>query len=238
MIHIIKPKYPVLMVTAHKEILMQYFPGETVDQVSAFLVKYSIQLKITRTRVSKLGDYRAPVRYPKHRITINGNLEKYFLYLVFLHELAHLLVWNKYKGRVNPHGKQWKEEFSALLRQALFLDMLPAELRNPVYEFSKNVKATFASDPALYRVLKSLDQDQQQEITIEDIPEESYFVASNGRMFKKEEKLRKRYRCFCLNNNRRYLFHPMAVIQPVQHQDDPSNSSKHELSLMKFLSPR
>jgi len=219
MLPVIQLKFPVLMVTEHKEILMQYLPGETVDQVSSFLVKYAIQLKITRTRASKLGDYRSPGRNGKHCISINGNLGKHYFYLVFLHELAHLMVWNKYKNRVNPHGKQWKEEFSGLLRQALFLDMLPAELKMPVYEFSKKVKATFASDATLFKALKSLDTAQQDAITIEDIPEESYFVASNGRMFKKEGKLRKRYRCFCVNNNRRYLFHPMAVVQPVGQND-------------------
>jgi SprT protein len=204
----------------HKEILLRYFPEETVDQVSSLLMKYSIQLKITRDRVSKLGDYRPPVKYTKHRITINGNLGKYFIYLIFLHELAHLLVWNRYANKVQPHGKQWKEEFGSLLRQAIFLKMIPDLLVKPIHNFSLNVKATFASDDVLWKLLKSMDHRHEGEVTIEDIAVDSYFIAANGRIFKKENKLRKRYRCFCISNKRRYLFHPMAVIKPFNIQEN------------------
>jgi SprT protein len=204
-----------MMSLQHKEILLRYFPEETVDQVSALLVKHSIQLKITRDRVSKLGDYRPPIKLSKHRITINGNLEKYFVYLIFLHELAHMLVWNKYANKVQPHGKQWKEEFGSLLRQAIFLEMIPDSLKKPVHDFSLNVRATFASDQVLWKLLKSMNHNHEGETTVEDIAIDTYFVASNGRIFKKENKLRKRYRCFCVSNKRRYLFHPMAVIKPL-----------------------
>jgi SprT protein len=204
----------------YKDVLLKYFPEETVEQVSSWLIKHSIQLKITRNRVSKLGDYRPPQKLTKHRISINGNLEKYFVYLIFLHELAHLLVWNKYANKVQPHGKQWKEEFGSLLRQAIFLEKIPDFLIKPVHNFSLNVKATFASDQVLWKLLKGMDQQHEDETTIEDIAIDSYFMASNGRIFKKENKLRKRYRCFCVSNKRRYLFHPMAVIKPLSIKEN------------------
>ncbi len=203
----------------HKQILSHYFPEETIEQVSSLLKKHAVQLKITRERVSKLGDYRPPARQHSHRITVNGNLGKYLLYLVFLHEMAHLLIWKKYGRSVSPHGPQWKQEFGSMLRQAVHLGYIPEELEKPVGAFAGNVKATFAADPLLWKSLKSMDDRHAEEITIEDIPPDTFFRAANGRLFKKEEKLRKRYRCFCLNNNRRYLFHPMAVIEPVEKED-------------------
>ncbi len=203
----------------HKQILLQYFPEETIGQVSSMLKKHAVQLKITRERVSKLGDYRPPFQNLNHRITVNGNLGKHLLYLVFLHEMAHLIIWNRYGKSVSPHGPQWKQEFGSMLKQAVYLGYLPENLKIPVAAFADNVKATFAADPILWKNLKSLDERLASEITIEDIPADTFFMAANGRFFKKEEKLRKRYRCFCLNNKRRYLFHPMAVIKPVKEED-------------------
>lgn len=203
----------------HKQILSQYFPQETLGQVCSMLEKYAVQLKITRERVSKLGDYRPPSATQGHRITINGNMGKYMLYLVFLHEMAHLFIWNKYKKSVSPHGSQWKQEFGSMIRHAIYQGYLPESLIKPLETFAVNVKATFAGDAQLWKALKALDDKYAQEITVEDILVDTFFVAANGQLFRKEGKLRTRYRCFCLNNQRRYLFHPMAVVQPVTEKD-------------------
>lgn len=205
-----------------KEILTPYLPPQTIDQVSDFLITYKIQLKITRSRNSKLGDYRPPGRVNAHRITINGNLKPYYFYLVFLHELAHLIVWVKYKSKVTPHGKHWKDEFSSLMKHGVFNDLFPEDLKPVVLDFSKQVKATFASHAGLWRYLN--DGHENDKIILEDIPLDSYFIATNGRIFRKEQKLRTRFRCYCLNNKRRYLFHPFASIKPVNKDDLPLTS--------------
>ena len=204
------------MQSRHKEILIRYLPAQTVEQVADLIFKYTIQLKFAADRNTKLGDYRPPGSKTKtHRISVNGNLNPWFLYLVFLHEFAHLLVWNKYKNRVNPHGPHWKQEFAGLLKQLVFNDILPQNLVLPVMKFSDNIKATFASDPVLWKALKNYNKQNNDEFFVEDIPLNSYFAAANGKIFKKEEKIRTRYRCLCINNKRRYLFHPMASIKPV-----------------------
>ncbi len=203
----------------HKEIIIKYLPAQTVEQVIELITKYNIQLRITAGRNTKLGDYRPPgIKSKTHRISVNGNLNPWFLYLVFLNELAHLLIWNKYKNRVNPHGPQWKQEFSSLLSRLVFSDTLPSDLVVPVKKFSENIKATFASDPGLWKALKSYDKHSHDELFVEDVPLNSYFVAANGKIFKKEEKIRTRYRCLCMNNKRRYLFHPMASITPLDQE--------------------
>ncbi|MFW5706640.1 MAG: SprT-like domain-containing protein, partial [Bacteroidota bacterium] len=202
----------------HKEILHRYFPEETVDQVSSILLRHAIQLKLTRTRITKLGDYRPPLRGKGHRITINGSLGRHMIYLVFLHELAHLLVWNKYGNKARPHGRQWKEEFASLLQNAIYHALIPGHLKEQVLDFSKNIKATFAAHPALWKALRVIDSGSLQQVMVEDIPLDGLFVAANGRLFKREDKIRTRYRCYCLSNHRRYLFHAMAVVQPVEEE--------------------
>jgi hypothetical protein len=204
-----------------KEVLQRYFPQQTIDQVSGWLVKYAVQLKVTRGRITKLGDFRPAGKTRYHRISVNGDLNKYFFYLVFVHELAHLLVWNKYGRKVTPHGQQWKEEFGSLLKQAVYNQYLPDELVQPVLDFSTHVKATFAADNKLWKALRSFDENPKSEITIDQIPFESYFLAANGKLFKKEEKLRTRFRCSCIVTRRKYLFHPMAVIIPIHKNELP-----------------
>jgi SprT protein len=205
-----------------KEILTPYLPPQTLDQVADFLIAHKIQLKITRNRNSKLGDYRPPGRVKAHRITINGTLNPYYFYIVFLHELAHLLVWVKHQHRVSPHGKHWKEEFSTLLKQGVQNGYFPDDLGEIILDYSRNVKATFASSGRLWKYLNN--DNEVGGMILEDIPVNSYFMATNGRIFRKEQKLRTRYRCYCLNNKRRYLFHQFASIKLVDKDDLPLTS--------------
>jgi len=199
----------------YKEILSGYFPPETIDQVSVMLEKYAVHLTISRNRSSKLGDYRTSSGPGPHRISVNGGMSPVLTYLVFLHEYAHLMVRNKYGRRLAPHGKQWKDEFGSLLNQAIFLGFIPDHLTAMLRQFAKNAKATFASDRKLWRALQVLEHNSDAITTLDELPLNSYFSVGNGRVFRKEEKLRTRYRCFCLTNNLRYLFHPLAVINPL-----------------------
>lgn len=200
-----------------KEILAPYLPPQTLEQVVNYIILHKIQLRITRNRRSKLGDYRAPGRTNAHRITINGTLNPYYFYLVFLHELAHLVVWTKYQHRVSPHGKHWRSEMAALLLTSVQEGLFPKDLETLIIKYTSNIKATFASSPDLWRYLNA-DEEGDSAI-LESVPINTYFVASNGRLFKKEEKLRKKYRCYCLTNRRWYLFHPFAAIRVVKEDE-------------------
>lgn len=198
----------------YKDILARFFPSKTLENVVEIITEHKIYLKFTRERKSKLGDYRPPSnRYPGHRISLNGNLDQWFLYLVFIHEFAHLLVWKKYKNHVSAHGKQWKQEFSALLQRDLYRQIFPENLQPLIAYYALNVTASFASYPQLWKALSQSATQKPGMYTVEDLEENTIFVASNGKMFKKGYKLRTRYRCFCLNNKREYLFHPLALVK-------------------------
>jgi hypothetical protein len=53
-------------------------------------------------------------------------------------------------------------------------------------------------------------------ITLEEIPMESLFRIHNGVVFKKIEKLRKRYKCIRMDNRRVYVVSPMMKVIPVE----------------------
>ena len=92
--------------------LSEFIPDGCLSPVLAYLQQYKVHLTITRERKSVLGDYRNKVFNKNHRITVNGNLNKYSFLITLLHELAHLVAFEKYGHRILPHGSQWKSEYS------------------------------------------------------------------------------------------------------------------------------
>ena len=50
---------------------------------------------------------------------------------------------------------------------------------------------------------------------LESLPEGSTFMLYNGKTFQKGPLVRKRYRCFCVDNKRTYLVNPLATVEPA-----------------------
>lgn len=207
----------------HKQIetLARFIPVEAAGHVAQLISQKNIQLKISRGRISKLGDFRPAVAGSFHRITVNATLNVYAFLLVFLHELAHLLVWEQYGKHASPHGREWKQQFAALIRQYINLGFFHPTLEEPLLDFAGNIKATGLGNAKLARALRLFDSECRADelVFLEELPAESIFRASNGRRFLKEERLRKRYRCLCLENNRRYLFHPLAKVARIEPEN-------------------
>ena len=89
--------------------------GDVLPLIEAWTAPYDFDLKITRPRKSKLGDFRPPKPGKRSSITMNEDLGPYQFLTTFVHELAHLITWEKYGHRAAPHGKEWKQCFGALL---------------------------------------------------------------------------------------------------------------------------
>lgn len=197
-----------------KEILSQYIPKTAVDLVYQSIVDHKIHFKITRSRKTKLGDYRPPIRHANHRITINHDLNKYSFLITFIHELAHLKVYEIYKNRVAPHGQEWKRIYKELMIGYLTLDVFPNDILTILEKSIQNSRASSTSDLKLTRILQQYDQTNGY-ANVEDLPINAYFETKNGKQFKKGERLRTRYKCLNLQNKKTYLFHPLTPIIPA-----------------------
>ncbi len=199
----------------YEGILNKYLPDHTSKIISEWISKYSIYLRITKSRSTKLGDYYPPTKYRTHKITINHDLNKYAFLITLVHEIAHLLVWEKHKNRTKPHGTEWKIEFKNLMDMFLRMDVFPADIRGSLANYLENAKASTISDIELSRILSKYNINNTK-ILLENIPDNSVFKLKNGKIFRKGEKLRKRYRCICLNNKRLYLINPLVEVFPVK----------------------
>jgi len=194
------------------ELLKKYLPEKSVEQVFEWIKFYKIRLKITKQRSTKLGDYKPPILKPFHQISVNYNLNSYSFLLTLTHEIAHLIVWEKFKNKVKPHGNEWKHEFKLLMKPFLQTNIFPADLQQVVINYLENAKASSGSDLELTRQLRTYDKNNHSALILEDLPIDSIFRINNGMKFKKGEKLRKRYACICLNNNKKYLINPLADV--------------------------
>ena len=191
--------------------LRDYVPEAALLRVSQIVLNYGFHLKITRPRNSKLGDYRAPRGNHGHRITVNGNLNQYAFLLVFLHEVAHLIVQEKHGRDVLPHGIEWKHYFRELTAPFLITEIFPPALLRVVATHMKNPKASTAGDPQLTKALRMYDYGDLVK-TVDDLDEGDRFTLKNGRVFEKGEKRRTRHRCIELASGKSYLVSGSAEV--------------------------
>jgi len=198
-----------------KEILNQYLPPGAVDLVFEWIVKYHVHLKITKDRKTKLGDYRMPIYHTNHRITVNHNLNQYSFLITFVLELAHLIVFEKYKNAVLPHGDEWKAEYRNLLIHLLERPVFPEDIQKVLKRSVSNIKASSTSDLALSRVLQRYDKNAGHP-KLEELEINSVFTIQNGKRFVKGERIRTRIKCQSLQNHKFYLFHPLTPVLPVE----------------------
>ncbi|MBK9731857.1 MAG: SprT-like domain-containing protein [Chitinophagaceae bacterium] len=193
--------------------LLKFLPEDATDIVARWIIDYKIALTITRKRRSILGDYRWPGAGKGHRISVNGDLNQYAFLVTLVHEVAHLVTWEKHKHAVSSHGQEWKNEFRLLMDQFTGRRIFPEDVRTALKKYFVNPSATHCADPVLIKVLNKYNK--HPVFHLEDLEHNGLFLAIGGRVFKKGEKLRKRYRCVEVQTKRVYLFSPVAEVMKV-----------------------
>ncbi len=198
-----------------KELLIKYLPEGSVDMVMDWIVENNVHLKIAKKRNTKFGDYRPPSsKNSNHRISINYNLNPYAFLITFVHELAHLLVWEEFKNKVSPHGSEWKLAYRDLMAPLLTQNIFPDDINSVLNTSIVNSKASSSSDLKLSRVLKKYDQGDT-DTHLEDLKENSYFKTVTGVIFIKGKKRRTRFLCTNTQNKKQYLFHPLTPVTEI-----------------------
>ncbi len=195
--------------------LQSYLPEGSFEDVSYYLQHHHVHLTITRQRQSILGDYRHALPGKNHRISVNGNLNKYAFLITLLHELAHLFTYEKFGHRVLAHGQEWKDEFGKILAKFLLKDVFPAEIKKTLLHTLQNPAASSCGDEKLLRVLHKYDEKKDGIHLIEQLPDGALFAIKGGRIFKKGEKIRKRYKCVEVKTGKLYLFSPVYEVNTM-----------------------
>jgi SprT protein len=185
-------------------LLSPFFHNSIIVYIEDLIVLHKIQFILSKPRKTKLGDYRAIPNENLFIITVNDNLNPVQFLITVLHELAHHVTWIKYKRFVKPHGKEWKQEYQRVFMPILTNEHIDEPLKIMLASHLKNPKASSYSDTHLNKFLNS---NFNQSITrVADTPMDKPFVLGK-RTFVKEKKLRTRFLCTDLGNNKKYLIH-------------------------------
>lgn len=196
--------------------LEQFLPEGSFADVAPFFTTHTIHLTITRDRKSVLGDYRHPVRSePYHRISINANLNKYNFLITLLHELAHLLTFVHFGGKVAPHGQEWKTQFRHILIPFLGKKIFPADVEKALYAYLHDPAASTCTDYNLYKTLYKYDKKEPGAVLVDNLGTGDRFMTQDGQVYEWREKIRTRVRCKNLTNGKMYLFQPIVEVKRV-----------------------
>jgi len=183
------------------EILQNYVPTESLPILEKWFNQRAFELKITRKRVTKFGDFRGSVREIPNRISVNSNLNEYAFLITLTHEFAHLLVWLKHQHKVKAHGSEWKIEFATLMDVLLTKNIFPGHLKVVLQIHMKNPPASSARDINLINELKKYDAPTNT-VQLAELEEQTTFLLNDKRIFIKGKKRRTRYICKEISSQR------------------------------------
>lgn len=197
------------------EVLFKYLPEHAVHPCFDLIKANHVHLKIVNERQTRHGDYR---RHSNgyHQITVNASLNKYRFLITLVHEIAHLVAYEKYGNRILPHGVEWKHTFQQLMIPFIKPDIFPNHLIPLLIRHFKNPKASSDTDTTLALALKQFDERNTELNYVFEIPFNSLFNFK-GRIFKKIALRTKRYECLEINSGKIYLFNPNAEVEVVQN---------------------
>ncbi|MEE9363181.1 MAG: SprT-like domain-containing protein [Cellulophaga sp.] len=193
--------------------LEKYLPERAIFSCAELIKNNKVHLKIVNERVTRHGDYR---RMPngKHQITVNSSLNKYRFLITLIHEIAHLVAFEKYGRRIKPHGIEWKHTFQYLMLPFIRPEIFPMQLLPLLANHFKNPKASSDTDARLSIALKQFDLESDKTY-IYEVPIGSVFRIYNGKLFKKGNRRVKRYECIEVATTKMYLFQPNAEVELI-----------------------
>jgi len=196
--------------------LNAYLPNGAFDPVVALINQYKVHLTVTKARKSVLGDYRHAFQGANHKISVNGNLNKYEFLITLLHELAHLLCYEQYRNRVDAHGKEWKNIYGHLLAQFIQQGLFPDDIKKALSKTLLNPAATANGETKLLLVLRKYNEIKKAGVTlVANIAEGILFESLNGKIFRRGKKRRIRIECVEVATGQVYSFSALTEVKLV-----------------------
>lgn len=195
-------------------ILQTHVPAAALEYCFNLWKTSPFELKITKSRQTKVGDFtsRHTRRHP--RITLNNDLNSYLFLVTYVHEVAHLHVYLQFGSRVDPHGEKWRSTFTNLMLPILWESVFPEEILHELRRHMINPKASSFADSELTQAFRKFDKNSNQ-MVLSDVPEGSIFKLQ-GKYYKRGKIRRTRILCREMQSRRDYLVPADALVSDVQ----------------------
>ena len=191
--------------------LANHVPENAVHYCYDLWKENPFELKLSRSRSTKLGDYRYDSRERSERISVNRDLNPYSFLITYLHEVAHQKAYHDHGRKIQPHGKEWKSTFSKLLEPVMTDLIFPEDILNAVKEYQKSPKATSSGHHGLALALNQINGEGS---LLSEIEENSEFILGK-RTFRKGKLRRTRYICTEVRNGRKFLISKNAIVRLI-----------------------
>jgi hypothetical protein len=196
-------------------ILSRHVPANVIDYCFELWRLTPFELKLSRKRESKVGDFTFKRNSKIQRITLNHDLNAYLFLITFVHEVAHLRVYLHYGSNHVAHGSEWKRVFQNLMTPLLNNNVFPESLLRVLVRHMQKPKASSFADGELTVALRKFDAVPYELPMVSELPEGSVFKLQ-GRYFKKGKLKRTRVICREMKSNRLYLVPAEATVSDVQ----------------------
>ena len=194
-------------------VLKPYLPKNSIPLVLNCLNKWNVKIKVSEKRNTKHGDFRI-LPNETRQISINKTLNKYRFLITLIHELSHLVAYEKYGLNIKPHGDYWKKTFKDMINPFLIKSIFPDNLLNLLFNHFKNPKASSDSDFDLSIALGKYDENDGKRYVFE-LEKGSSIEIYNGKKFILSDKKYKRFICQEMSSKKKYLFNPSAKVKPL-----------------------
>lgn len=194
------------------DVLSKYLPEHAVQNCFELIKDNNVHLKIVNERRTRHGDYRRAID-GKHEITVNANLNNYRFLITLVHEISHLVAYEKYGRLIKPHGNEWKITFQRLMVPFIRPEIFPHSVLPLVANHFRNPTASSDTDARLAFALKQFDERKPDIHYIHEVPSGSMFRIKNGRIFQKKGLRVKRYECLEVKTGRLFLFNANAEVE-------------------------
>ena len=195
-------------------VLEKYLPSHAVEPCFELIKANHVHLKIVNERQTRHGDYRKDAQ-GFHLITVNANLNQYRFLITLLHEIAHLVAFQKFGRHIKPHGIEWKQTFQRLMIPFINPQIFPHTILPLVANHFRNPTASSDTDARLAYSLKQFDERKPDVFFIHEVPNGSLFRIKNGRVFQKIGLRIKRYECTEMKTGKIYLFNANAEVEII-----------------------
>lgn len=196
------------------KLLQRHVPPNAVQYCWDLWHEDAFHFMITKSRSSKLGDFRYRTDRKIQQITINHDLNQYQFLITYLHEVAHYRAFKECGLTIKPHGIEWKTTFQKLMNPMLSDLVFPKDVLLPLKRYITNPKASTGTDIFLSREVRKYDLKESDRtiIYLSDIKPGSNFTLK-GRHFQKEATRRTRILCLELNTGKKYLISGNAEVE-------------------------
>jgi len=160
-----------------------------------------------------MGDFRPAQKGDPPSISVSSNLNQYAFLITFVHEFAHLAVWERFKHKATPHGDAWQFAFNQLLTKFLAHPVFPTDIETALKKHIERPSSSTCYDKTLYRTL--MKYDDIPKITVEQIQIGHKFADDNGRIFIRGHKMRTRYVCTLQSTGQLFYFPALYPVHIV-----------------------